>query len=422
MTTAIKSAPPPHTDAATELRDEAQTWADYALSGADDFDRLDREYHGKLEVLTDLYGPAAKDYLDAAMLAKAKRKLALLSDVATRWASVAGIEPEELVPASLGDKIVSAATIGIMEDVTVDYLWEPFVPRGVKVELTARVKVGKTDLATDLAGCVARGARFCDRPTRQARVLYLSEQSPRVTRRYLARAGLLDCHEFRVLFRSDIGRTPWPALCADVAEYVREQSVGLVVIDTLTAWSGMTGDDENNSGDAQAVVDKLDIIVSAGATVLTLRHSRKGGGAIGESARGSSAFGGAMDVLLSLERMPGGGQDNRRELQAVSRLDEVPSATVIERGEDGYSIIGESRQVAHLDAERAVLAALPIRPDAALDVDAIMSVVPDAKRSLISDILKCNCDEGGVSREKGAGAASPRAYGYWLAPRERPSA
>jgi len=77
--TAIKSAPPPHTDAATELRDEAQTWADYALSGADDFDRLDREYHGKLEVLTDLYGPAAKDYLDAAMLAKAKRKLVLLA-------------------------------------------------------------------------------------------------------------------------------------------------------------------------------------------------------------------------------------------------------------------------------------------------------------------------------------------------------
>jgi hypothetical protein len=44
---------------------------------------------------------------------------------------------------------------------------------------------------------------------------------------------------------------------------------------------------------------------SAGLAVLMLRHERKGGGEVGESGRGSSAFAGAVDVILQLKRPEG---------------------------------------------------------------------------------------------------------------------
>lgn len=415
MTANLAPLPTPEDDAAI-LREEATVWADAALAHCRDADGLVRDYQNKIEALGPLYGTdAVKRALDEALLPAAKRRLGLLADAATMWTLVAGIEPEEVVPETFAENVVSAATIATMEDVKVSYLFEPYLPEGVKIELVARIKVGKTDFATSLAGSIARGTRFCSRPTRQARVLYLSEQSPRVARRYLDRAGLLDCHEFRLLFRADVGKMSWPSLCANVSDYVRDQKVGLVVIDTLTAWSGMTGDDENNSGDAQAVVDQLDQIVASGATVLCLRHARKGGGSIGESARGSSAFGGAMDVLLSLERTPGGG-DTRRELQAVSRLDEVPAAVVLERDAAGYSILGEGRQAVRMETERAIFAALPIQRDGALTVEALQQLVPNVGHSMVNDILKESVGTGSVSREKGAGRASAKAYGYWLTP------
>src|SRR5436190_1586116 len=74
----------------------------------------------------------------------------------------------------------------------------------------------------------------------------------------------------------------------------------LLVVDTLPQWAGLRGDSENSSGAALEAIEPLQRATAAGVGVVLVRHDRKGSGEVGESARGSTAFGGAVDVILQL--------------------------------------------------------------------------------------------------------------------------
>ena len=69
---------------------------------------------------------------------------------------------------------------------------------------------------------------------------------------------------------------------------------------------------------------------AAGLAVLMPWHDRKSGGEIGESGRGSSAFAGAVDIILAL-RKPKGGRDTVRTIQAVGRFRDLPRELIVER-------------------------------------------------------------------------------------------
>ena len=51
---------------------------------------------------------------------------------------------------------------------------------------------------------------------------------------------------------------------------------------------------------------------------------------MGESGRGSSAFGGAVDLVLNLRRPDGNTRGTLRVLKALSRFDETPPELVVE--------------------------------------------------------------------------------------------
>lgn len=113
-----------------------------------------------------------------------------------------------------------------------------------------------------------------------------------------------------------------------------------MVIDTLSQFAGLTGDRENNSGDALEAMQPLQHAVADGIGIMSVRHERKSGGDVGDSGRGSSAFAGAVDIVLSLRKPEGNAAKNRRLLQSLSRFSETPNDLLIELTENGYVAFG----------------------------------------------------------------------------------
>ena len=108
-----------------------------------------------------------------------------------------------------------------------------------------------------------------------------------------------------------------------------------LVVDTLPQFAGLKGDSENNSGDALSAVEPLLQAAADGIGIIIVRHERKAGGRSGDSGRGSSAFAGAVDIVLSLRKPEGNSRKTQRVLQALSRFSETPTELLIDLHRDG---------------------------------------------------------------------------------------
>src|SRR6185436_12737761 len=93
-------------------------------------------------------------------------------------------------------------------------------------------------------------------------------------------------------------------------------------VDTVSQFAGLRGDAENNSGDALAAIEPLQEAAAQGLAVIAVRHERKGGGEVGESGRGSSAFSGAVDIVVAIRRGEGQTKPTVRVLHTLSRFTE----------------------------------------------------------------------------------------------------
>ena len=244
-------------------------------------------------------------------------------------------------------------------------------------------------------------------------VAYLTEQSPAVFAADAQAAGILGHRDLHVLCRHK-AQGEWPEIVEGVCAYVREHHIDLVVIDTSDVWMLRPGDDPNDSVVAEAAVRALHPLVAAHVSVLLLRHERKGGGDIADSGRGSSAFAGAVDALMTLRRVSGSGHENRRELECVARaaLPDVPAKLVIELEGGRYVVKGDARDVERQDTRAKILEYLPTCRDAAITTDELRETAGTAK-TLTDDLLRELVRDGIAGREKGAGGATSRAYGYW---------
>jgi hypothetical protein len=185
----------------------------------------------------------------------------------------------------------------------------------------------------------------------------LSEQPVASLRATLAPAGLVDREDLRILVWGEAIGRPWRDVAREAIALAGELGA-LLVIDTLPQWAGLRGDSENDSGAALEAIEPLQRAAAAGLAVLVVRHDRKGSGDVGESARGSSAFGGAVDVIMQLRR---GGPDERptiRYLSALSRFPETPGELIVELGPDGYTSLGDAAGYARTEGKQKILAAL----------------------------------------------------------------
>lgn len=302
-----------------------------------------------------------------------------------------------------------AATMGD----TVPWLVPGFVARGNLTDLVGKIKTaGKTTFAMTMIRAVLDGGTFLGQPCTPCPVVYQTEQSDGSLKEALRRAGLLDRHELYVMSWHHARSLAWPAAVAEATKYALEVGAGLLVVDTLGRWAGIVGDSENDAGAAMTAMEPLKLAASLhNLAVVTVRHGRKSGGEIGDDGRGSSAYGGEADIMLSLRRPEGNHahRPNVRELQGIGRFDETPERVLIDLQGTTYELLGEETAIVHSEIRDAILSVLTTSEDNAMTLDDLAETV-GGKRATVQRVLKELVERDGVETIGAGKRGDPKRY------------
>jgi hypothetical protein len=286
--------------------------------------------------------------------------------------------------------------------VETEYICTPYIVKGGITEVGGKVKLaGKTTWMTHLCRAVVLGKPFMGYATMRTPVVYLTEQPSSSWRLALERAGLLTCADFHCLYFRDVYGLEWSFVVDQAVIHCKKVGASLLVVDTLGQFAGISGDSENNSGDALKAMQPLQMAASEGIAVMASRHERKSGGAVGESGRGSSAFSGAVDIVLSIRRPEGKHRKTLRTIEAISRFDGTPDEMTIELTDAGYIALGTSVDVESEEAARHLLSAAPGSDNEAVELKVLIegseisrSTAQRVVRELCSKGLMCSVGEG----------------------------
>ncbi len=276
----------------------------------------------------------------------------------------------------------------------VPWVARPWVALGAITEVDGKVKsAGKTTWVTYLVRAVLDGVPFMGEPTAQTSVVYLTEQSLTTFRAAMQRARLLDRDDFIVLFWYEALGIGWPEIVRAAAAECRLRGAKVLVVDTLGQFADLTGDSENDAGRALEAMKPIQQAAAEGLAVIIVRHERKSGGSVGDAGRGSSAFAGAADIVLSLRRPEGNHRPTIREIVALSRLDETPAQMFIELTQEGYRVLGKVADLARQEAEVAILETLPTERENALSQDDLLREIKEKtgleiKKTTAGEVLK----------------------------------
>jgi len=303
----------------------------------------------------------------------------------------------------------TAKQIAVESPAAVEWVARPWVSRGAITEVDGQVKAaGKTTWLTQMCRAILDGTEFMGQPTMKAPVLYLTEQPQASFRVALERAGLLGREDLIVLFWNRTSGRSWAEVAQESVAKCESVGAGLLVVDTIAQFAGLAGDNENHSGDAIKAMQPLMLAAERELGIVLVRHERKKGGAVGSSGRGSSAFSGAADIVLSIRRPEGDVRPNVRELHALSRFDETPDRCTIELTDKGYVSLGESEDAIRQNAEGKILDALPPSAGEAIHIGKICECTGIGRTS-VQRIL-AELGENSVGRVGKGVRKDPRRY------------
>jgi AAA domain len=269
----------------------------------------------------------------------------LLNDLegSPRWkpASVAGERSARNLPFKSGRAIAETAP----EEVP--WTCRPWAAKRAITEVTGAVKqAGKTTLVMHICRKNLDGEDFMGEPTVKTPIVYLTEQQASSLTEALGRAGLLDREDFVTLAWHDTIGIPWPEVARAAADEAERIGAQVLVVDTLGQFASLRGDAENNAGAALEALRPLQEAAARGLAVILVRHDRKAGGMVGESGRGSSAFAGAVDIIIAIRRGDGNTRPTVRKIESLSRFSETPTELMVELGDEGYRSLGTETAVA----------------------------------------------------------------------------
>ena len=304
----------------------------------------------------------------------------------------------------------SAREVADMTPAQVPWIARPWLLEACVTEVDGKIKeAGKTTWLTILGRAVLDGRDFLGQPTTKSPVVYLTEQSNVSFREALRRADLLDREDFMILSLHETMRMDFRNVMGAAVRKALEIGAKLIVVDTLARWARLRGEMENSAGDAAEAVRPLrEAAANHGLAVVFARHERKAGGPVGDAARGSSAIGGEVDIILSLRR-PVGHANTVREIQTLSRFDETPPHLLIELTPDGYVALGNRAAVERENAAEDLLQILPIAEDTAMTIREIQQRT-ERSRSDLQRVLALLEGAGRVVHSPGRGRNPAR---YW---------
>ena len=250
----------------------------------------------------------------------------------------------------------------------------PYHFQGAITEIDGAVKrAGKTTFMTALCRAVLDGLPFLGTPTVQSPVVYLSEQPLSSFAEALRRAGLMDRSDFRYLLLGEAMGASWVEIIKRAREEVRRVGAGLLVVDTLSQWAKLRGDAENSAGAAMEAMAPLQEAAAQDAVcVSAIRHDKGRGGEIAESARGSTAFAGVVDVIARIRRTDDPTETTRRYVEALGRFSGIPDIVTVELTDEGYQLTTGDDVVGGQEARFRLAHYLPRMPiDAVTEEDLI---------------------------------------------------
>ena len=295
----------------------------------------------------------------------------------------------------------------------VEWIARPWFAKGCITEVDGKIKAGgKTTWVSHAVGQIAEGKPFMGEATTKTKVLFLTEQPPASFRKVLERANLEDQDDVVVLHWYDTAGFEWPEVAQAAIAHAFTIGAGLLIVDTLGQFAGIKGDGENNAGAAQEAMKPLQEAAAKGLAVGFTRHERKGGGEVGEAGRGSSAFGGAVDIILSIRRAEGNTRPTVRVIESLSRFDETPDKLVIELTEDGYRSLGDASAFAEKEAMSAIVDLLPTKEENAMPTADVLDRLKDQdiKRTVANESLVKLTNSGTIEKVGQGKRGNPYRY------------
>ncbi len=173
---------------------------------------------------------------------------------------------------------LSASPLSQIQPVQVQWLWEPYIPRGKLTLLDGDPGIGKSFLAIDLAARLSRGAPLPNgsAPMRPHVSLLLSaEDNPADTTRARAEAAGADLDR---LLTIDVASGPpifFPSRIPDIEELIRRHAVDLLVIDPLMAFLPPEVAASFDQCVRQALGPLAAVAARTHCAILLIRHLRK---------------------------------------------------------------------------------------------------------------------------------------------------
>lgn len=313
-------------------------------------------------------------------------------------ADIQGVLPQQGSPIGVPEGVVvggnmmflSAKELAETTSEKPEWILEPYVTKGGITTIIGKIKAaGKTTLVTHACRSVVDGRSFLGYPTKKTGVMYLTEQTNESFRESLRRANLLDREDFVVSPWHSTKGMKWTDVVERAVEEAKKRSLGLLVVDTLSRFANLEGDSENNAGDALKAMKPLKYAAGEGLGVVIIGHERKSGGDVADAGRGSTAFGGEADIIVSIKRPEGNGRSTIREMHSLGRFDQTPEKLVVELTDKGYRALGSEAAVAEEEAEDAILGVLPYTEDEAITLDELLEEVKRSgvKRTVAQNAL-----------------------------------
>ena len=324
-------------------------------------------------------------------------------------------------------RVRSAREFAEETDAEIGWVVDRYVALGALTKIDGAPKAaGKTTFLLRMIAAVLDGADFLDRSTMKTPVFMLSEQSGSSLRVALEESGLLDREDFYFSTTADIAALDWGVVVAGAFQSAAQRGCKLVIFDTLTACAHVAGEQENDAGTARVIIDAIvQQMAKWECAVVLVFHDRKSGGEVGESGRGSSAYAGAVDIIMQLTRA--GTEPNTRKIAALSRYPDTPQEEFIKLEPEGYQLIGDRQDVAQDAVGKALLEVLPASDVSAVPVVdltaggvttqvGLISLLRDAgtktSRRTVESVLHDWLRDDRVRRKGEGKRHSP--YRYWL--------
>lgn len=232
------------------------------------------------------------------------------------------------------------------DDDNAEWILDGYLARGNITLLAGRPKGGKSTLTFGLMSALTAGQKFLGRKIDQCNTIYMTEESLNTIKEKLNMFSFK--HDNSNLFVLQTMETSDMNKALPMVEArLKENNIGLVVVDTLSAWAGLNGSNENDASTVQRFFNPLRLFARTNnVAVLVIHHTRKPNPNATSQARaqdcirGSGAISAAVDNILSLMDDESG--STRRKLLCESRSVNNPGDITLDLDHENgkYVVVG----------------------------------------------------------------------------------